>query len=374
MKSKVLHLIQKLLIALLGAGIGVALTFAAVSLVKLANPDVTIPLVQLVLFCIGLALLLALVMWLLSERILSALTGLTNALMNKLDSMPVTSLVPAIAGLVVGLVIAALLCGILHFMGSSIFTTAFSALLYLTLGVFGYTIGYRRAEDLNKALQQHLAPKGRRFHRKSGSRRLRAAAPGKLLDLSALSDGRLTGICREGFLEGDLIAADFMVEELRRLSASGDVSKRVRGERGLSLLEQLKGDPSVHLRVIATPPEPDDPDVRLLRLARNKGYSLVTCDQSLARSAAVSDIRVLNINRLNEALRLSLSAGDIIELTLVKEGREAHQGVGYLPDGTMVVCENAAPLVGQTVNVTVTSVLQTSAGRMVFAKLAESES
>ena len=372
MKSKTLHVILKLLIALAGAGIGVALVLSVLFVVKLANPDITFDVAVLGLIYVGSALLFALLLWLFSERIIQGGSALVSQLLGKLDDMPVTSLLPSISGLIVGLVIAALLCNILQFMGDSIFTTAFSAMLYLILGALGYTIGHRRAADLNRSFQDTVHGKSRRYRLKKGNRRVRHSDRGsRLPDLSALTDGRLAEICRTGFLEGVLLIPDFLLEELRRLANSPDAAKKARGERGQAILEALRAMPGVTLQVVSTESDTDDPDVRLLRLARKTGAALITCDQSLARSAEVSGIRVLSINRLNEALRLNVSAGDSLEVTLVKPGRESHQGVAYLPDGTMVVCENAAALIGQTVTVIVSSALQTSAGRMVFARVKE---
>jgi uncharacterized protein YacL len=199
----------------------------------------------------------------------------------------------------------------------------------------------------------------------------RRAAPAKLADASALIDGRLNALIETGFIEGEVEVPAFVVEEVRRLSESSDTVKRARGRRGLDNLQALQALAKSPVRVTEQP-ETAEADVALLRLARKQGSPLITCDYALAKSAAVTGLTALNINALAAALRPAAQAGDVLTLQLTREGREANQAVGYTEDGTMVVVESARALVGQTVEVTVTSALQTSAGRMIFAKRRES--
>lgn len=192
----------------------------------------------------------------------------------------------------------------------------------------------------------------------------------KVLDSSVLIDGRIEAVLKTGFLEGEVVVPDFVLAELRGLTDSADEAKHIRGRRGLDVAERLQADASVRFRVENTGNlSAQDADVRLMTLAREMGATLLTGDMNLNRAARVIGMRVLNLNDLAMALRQVTAAGDVLSVHVSKEGREAGQGVGYLEDGTMIVVEGGRAFVGHTVSVTVNSVLQTSAGRMVFAKM-----
>ena len=190
-----------------------------------------------------------------------------------------------------------------------------------------------------------------------------------MIDTSALIDGRIVELFRLGFLDGELIVPDFVLDELRHVADSADPARRARGRRGLDVVEQLqKLSTSVHTLETGLSGT-EEVDLKLMKLARKRKADLITGDYNLARAAQVSGVRVLNLNQLAAALRPVVSAGDPLEITILKDGKEPGQGVGYLPDGTMVVVEGGRSLMNQTVTVTVTSALQTAAGRMIFAKL-----
>jgi len=192
--------------------------------------------------------------------------------------------------------------------------------------------------------------------------------PPKLLDTSAIIDGRFAELARAGFLEGPLRVPRFVLVELQTLADSADDTRRARGRRGLDLLTSLAaGDQSVQV-LEADFPEIPTVDAKLVKLARSSGGAIVTVDYNLTKVARVESATVLNINELAESLRPVLLPGDALHIALTKEGKEAGQGVGYLEDGTMVVVQDGAAGVGQEVDVEVTSVLQTSAGRMLFAR------
>lgn len=195
--------------------------------------------------------------------------------------------------------------------------------------------------------------------------------PPKLLDTSAIIDGRFTDLVKAGFLEGPLRVPRFVLVELQTLSDSADDLRRARGRRGLDLLTTLSsGEDSVQV-IEADFPEVPTVDAKLIRLALASGGAVVTVDYNLTKVGRVEGATVLNINELAEALRPVLLPGDPLHVAVVKEGKEAGQGVGYLEDGTMVVVTDGASYVGSDVDVEITSVLQTSAGRMVFARRQE---
>ena len=369
MKSKVIHRLMRLLITAAGAGAGAALTLAGIQMLKMAQPDTELPLLWLVAAYLLVGGLGALVAFLFSNLLLNRLSALGSSAVRRLDSMPAGQLLTAVVGLILGLMIAALLSQAIRFMGESMFTTAFSAIVFVGLGVLGYNIGYRRSADFWRTVR----PNGR-FRLSQPKRMLRREKAGtaeKLIDASALVDGRVEQLHASGFLEGTLVVPCFVVDGLRQLADSSDSQRHARGERGLAVLEHIKAKPG-SLRVDDTDySDVDDADVKMLKLARHMACPVITCDYNLSRAAAVSDVKTLNIHLLASALRPSVQAGDILQVSLVREGREPGQGVAYLPDGTMVVVENARERVGETVSVTVTTALQTSAGRMVFARLAD---
>ncbi len=197
-----------------------------------------------------------------------------------------------------------------------------------------------------------------------------------LVDTNIIIDGRVQAVCAAGFLSGSLVVPKFVLEELQRLADSPDPLRRDRGKRGFDNLEKMRrtGGLDVTIHDSGTH-EPDGADLstdsRLITLARFLQSRLLTNDASLARVARLQNLAVLNLHDLATAMRPSLAVGDELELPLVKEGRDPHQAVGYLPDGTMIVVNHARALVGTTVGVQVASALQTSAGRLIFAEIRE---
>ena len=193
-----------------------------------------------------------------------------------------------------------------------------------------------------------------------------------LLDSNVIIDGRIADLCATGFLSRSLVVSRFALDELQKLADSNDSIKRERGKRGLEILNQLQNSREVELTIHESSDDHDIPvDARLVRAARVLRARLLTNDAALCQVARLQGVSVLNLNDLTRALRPIVLAGDDIELNLVKEGRESHQGVGYLPDGTMIVVNHARARLGKTVTATVSSALQTAAGRLIFAELKE---
>ena len=192
--------------------------------------------------------------------------------------------------------------------------------------------------------------------------------PYKLLDTSAIIDGRILDLSRTGFLEGELIVPGFVLEELRHLADSSDDLVRTKGRRGLDVLNLLKND-KFPITIDKTHRDPNtEVDEQLLKMAKEMGAKVITNDYNLGKVAAIRGIEILNINDLANSMKPIAVTGEEMTIRIVKEGKENGQGVGYLDDGTMVVVESACKYKGQLIDVIVTSVLQTSAGRMIFAK------
>ncbi len=191
-----------------------------------------------------------------------------------------------------------------------------------------------------------------------------------LLDTSVIIDGRILDILKTKFLEGKIVVPRFVLRELQQIADSSDSLKRQRGRRGLEILnkiqKELNLDISLHEEEF---PETREVDAKLVKLAQLLTAKILTTDFNLNHVASLQGIKVLNINELSNALKAMVFAGEQLSIKLIKEGKEYNQAVGYLDDGTMVVVEDARRLIAQEVRVTVTSVLQTPAGRMVFTKL-----
>jgi uncharacterized protein YacL len=235
----------------------------------------------------------------------------------------------------------------------------YELVVYVTFGFLGITLALRSNREEFAFIIPYV-----RF-RQEGIEEQRL-----LVDTNILIDGRLPGICETGFLGGAMIVPRFVLDELHLLADSPDPVKRERGKRGLECLENLRANPSLDVKIHEEYQPQDRPvDMKLVQLARALGARLLTNDANLGRVAALQGVPVLNLNNLAKAMRPTLLPGDEVDLTLIKEGKDPHQAVGYLPDGTMIVVNHAIQHIGSAVPVVVSSALQTSAGRLVFAEM-----
>ena len=191
-----------------------------------------------------------------------------------------------------------------------------------------------------------------------------------LIDTNIVIDGRLNDVCATGFLSSSIVVPRFVIEELQRLADSAEPLKRERGRRGLENLSVLQNNPRLQLTIHETQPELEIPvDTRLVELSKLLQIRLLSNDSNLCKIARIQGLQALNLNELANTVRATLGTGDEIELLLSKEGRDPHQAVGYLPDGTMIVVNHAHPFIGKTVNVIIAGTLQTTGGRMFFGEL-----
>ena len=354
MKSKVLKNLLRILLYITGGGAGATLAFLCVQVHDMTS-DEPLALWLLFLLYVGMSALGVLAARLTAPKIVSGWSDAMSALENRMESVTTAQLISMVIWLMGGLLIASLVTQILHFLGESIFSMSVSAILYVVLGVLGLTIGARRADDMAALLTSNAQP-GRKSGKKSAV---------KVLDASILADGRIAAICRTGIVEGELLTADFILAEMKDMAESPDATRRLRAQRGL---ETVKSMPDLHIEA-TDGPRPMETDVALMTLVREKAATLLTADSMMHKAARMAGLPVINVNDLAVALRSVIAAGDVLSVRLSKEGKELHQGVGFLPDGTMLVVEGGSAHIGQTVEVTVTSVLQTSAGRMAFGSV-----
>jgi len=209
---------------------------------------------------------------------------------------------------------------------------------------------------------------GRQLRRPGEERTPAAGAVIGILDTSVIIDGRIADICETGFLSGDLIIPQFVLQELQTIADTSESTKRTRGRRGLDILNKMQKQSSVGIIIESKDyPSMKEVDQKLIALAKETNQAILTNDFNLNKVAEVHAIKVLNINQLANALKPIVLPGETMKVQVLKEGKEPGQGVAYLDDGTMVVIDNGRRFMGRTIDVTVTSVLQTTAGRMIFA-------
>ena len=191
----------------------------------------------------------------------------------------------------------------------------------------------------------------------------------KVVDTSAIIDGRIADLCKTGFLEGVLIIPTFVIAELQKIADSADSLRRNRGRRGLDLLNRIQKENLITTRIFdRNYEELNEVDTKLLRLAREIGAKVVTNDYNLNKVAEIYGVQVLNINELSNAIKPAVLPGEEMAVHVLRDGKESGQGIGYLEDGTMIVVEGGKDYIGLDIEILVTSVLQTAAGRMIFAK------
>ncbi len=356
----------RFLLALVGIGVGCGLSALVLYTVKYPGyvyvmRYTTIPAVLIAVYVV-MGLLFGIIFYIISPRIIDGVYGFFHRIEKRLTEMPALDILFGVLGIMVGLLFAFLLSLILRTIDVPVLPEVVTLLLYLLCGYYGGRIAVTRRSEL----MEGTAARRGRFAKAI----VPDGARPKVLDTSVIIDGRVCDICRAGFLEGQIVVPSFVLKELRHIADSGDAMKRNRGRRGLDILHTMQCE--LEQRVVVEErdyEDVDEVDLKLLRLAGDIGGILVTNDYNLNKVATVQNMPVLNINELANAVRSVLLPGEELSLQIVKEGKEAGQGVGYLPDGTMVIVENGRKRIGETADLVVTSSLQTSAGRLVFAKI-----
>ena len=310
--------------------------------------------------------------YLISSFILKQGLVIAKRLERILTHIPNQELIAGTIGLLFGLIIANLI-GV-AFNQVPIIGPYIPIILSAIFGYSGLKLMARKGPEMYYNYVQQWGGEGTkktsRFKMFSTHKSDKASSTPKLLDTSVIIDGRIKELCNTGFIEGPLMVPLFVLNELQIISDSADATKRNRGSRGLDILKDMHDANKGAIEVV----EDDyndltEVDSKLMRLALDKQWKLMTNDFNLNKVARVQGIEVLNLNELANVLKPALIAGEWIRVQVMKEGKEVHQGVAYLDDGTMIVVEDGKPYVGQNVEVMVTSILPTSAGRMIFARV-----
>ncbi|WP_075980291.1 PIN/TRAM domain-containing protein [Bacillus massilinigeriensis] len=276
---------------------------------------------------------------------------------------PITDLIFGSVGLGFGLVIAFLIGYALNAIEVPILNTVAPILLTLLFGYLGFQVGFKKRDELLTLFSSKKKKAGEEESDKKGSNTL------KLLDTSVIIDGRIADICQTGFLEGTIVIPQFVLEELQHIADSSDVLKRNRGRRGLDILNRIQKELSIKVEIYEGDFEDiQEVDSKLVKLAKITNGIVVTNDFNLNKVCELQQVSVLNINDLANAVKPVVLPGEEMHVQVIKDGKEHNQGVAYLDDGTMIVVEDGRDYIGKHIDVLVTSVLQTSAGRMIFAK------
>ena len=297
---------------------------------------------------------------------------------NDLRGISPNALVGGTVGLILGLIIAYLLTQIYQdvITQKSLYLTV-TVLLYAAMAFLGSVIGSKKGAELlalyasNKRAQQTKAAAEENSYGYNARDKKSQRVP-KILDTSVIIDGRILEIMKTGFLEGPVVIPEFVLVELRHIADSSDGLKRNRGRRGLDILNKIQTEYGIEIyntdseKALKEIPEVD---VKLLKLAQIMTGKVVTNDFNLNKVAVIKGVPVLNINELANALKPMVIPGETMTVALIKQGKDHSQAIGYLDDGTMIVVEDGRKQIGQTVDINVTSVLQTAAGRMIFGKI-----
>ncbi|MDN5276406.1 MAG: hypothetical protein PWR01_371 [Clostridiales bacterium] len=303
----------------------------------------------------------AIILFVSSNKLISLTVRFTKTIEKKLQEMPLTDVVLGAAGLIVGLFIAYLISFPINQIALPGVSIPLTVIIYILLGYLGISVAVKRRDELNWLVPQKKVKDKALF---DGYR-----SQPKILDTSVIIDGRIFDICKTGFIEGPLVIPSFVLEELRHIADSSDVLKRNRGRRGLDILNRIQKELDIPVEIYERDfDDVAEVDTKLLKLARILNGKIITNDYNLNKVAEFQGVAVLNINELANAMKPIVLPGEEMVVQVVKDGKEVGQGVAYLDDGTMIVVDGGKKHVGETIGVLVTSVLQTAAGRMIFAK------
>lgn len=310
------------------------------------------------------ALVGAVVGYILSHFILRLIWAAIHRIEFSLGSLSGQDLLAGTVGLLIGLIIANLIG--FAFARLPIIGAYGPIVFNLVFGYAGMSIAVHKKAEVSGLLANF------RLGKQAKERSVKKTGSTKLLDTSSIIDGRIAELCATGFLEGPLLVPVFVLEELQLIADSADLLKRTKGRRGLDILKQMQEDSHVDVHIIND--DFDDiqgVDSKLVRLGRDLKAKVITNDYNLNKVAELQGVVVLNINDLANAMKPARVPGEEMTVLIVKAGKEENQGIAYLEDGTMIVVENGQKYIGMSVPVTVTSVLQTSAGRMIFVKVSD---
>lgn len=308
------------------------------------------------------AIIFIFISFLLADYILDFLKWIEESLVK----IPLIDLLFGTLGLISGLLVAYLINITLQDISLKIISEIVPLFLTIVFGYLGFQVGFRRREEFMNLFSKARKEKGKK--QDDDKEKVLRTKP-KILDTSVIIDGRIADICQTKFLEGTIVIPRFVLEELQHIADSSDVLKRNRGRRGLDILNRIQKEMDAHVEIYEGDfDDIQEVDSKLVQLAKKIDGVVVTNDFNLNKVCELQKVEVLNINDLANAVKPVVLPGEELVVQVIKDGKEQRQGIAYLDDGTMIVVEEGRDYIGKTIEVLITSVLQTSAGRMIFAK------
>ena len=357
----------KYIITFIGLSSGVALGLRLVDLLIENNIFNLDQMVYRILSPTIVGILFAIISYFASQLIIRLGKKLAQITQAELEKIPQQDFIFGLIGLIFGLLIAFLISGLYEIIPIPMVASALKILTFIFFGYLGISLAQKNIKD-----QPKISDWTKKLTASKTSGKLNhspSQAKPKILDTSVIIDGRIADICKTGFIEGEIVIPEFVLGELRHIADSSDALKRNRGRRGLDILKIIQKDLPITVKIVDYDFE-DVPevDVKLIKLAQKMNGCIVTNDYNLNKVASLQDILILNINELANAVKPVVLPGEEMLVQIIKEGKESNQGVSYLDDGTMIVVEDGRKFINENIQVIVTSVLQTAAGRMIFAK------
>ena len=361
----------KIIFTILGLVVGYIVAEAIIRIGSRFKINIIKGLVSTTIFYIFCVLLFGIIFYFISPKLYKLLANIIDNIEKSIQKFSAQELIYGCAGILIGLIIATFIgaplsgifVGIHPAIGPIIFV-----LLELIAAILGAEIFIRKKDDISSTLLIFKRT-NQRERDKDKKNKNYSKGNAKVLDTSVIIDGRIFDLCQTGFIEGTLVIPSFVLDELRHISDSADSLKRNRGRRGLDILNKIQKELEIETKIwegdFKDIPEVDS---KLLKLAQKLNGKVITNDFNLNKVAEFQGVPVLNINELANAIKPVVLPGEEMKIIVIKDGKESTQGIGYLDDGTMIVVEGGKKHIGEEIFVVVTSVLQTSAGRMIFAK------
>ncbi|TYR78494.1 PIN/TRAM domain-containing protein [Priestia megaterium] len=314
------------------------------------------------------ALLGAILFFVVTFWLVDYVVGFIRRVEESLVKAPVTDVLFGSLGLILGLIVAYLVGTFLGRIQIQVVSTILPIFLSILLGYLGFQVGFKKRDELLNvfSMPARIGKKKGQEEEPESDQSLKSL---KILDTSVIIDGRIADICQTGFLDGTIVIPRFVLEELQHIADSSDVLKRNRGRRGLDILNRIQKELAMKVEIYEGDFEDiQEVDSKLVKLAKITSGLVVTNDFNLNKVCELQNVGVLNINDLANAVKPIVLPGEEMNVLVIKDGKEHNQGIAYLDDGTMIVVEEGRNYIGKQIDVLVTSVLQTSAGRMIFAK------
>ncbi len=363
-----IKILVRIIVTIVGMSIGYgfsSLIFFLLGTPRLENIIQINPIIEIAISVLSI-LFFGLIFYFISPKLEKLAMKISKVIDSEMQKIPSNEIVTGTVGLIAGLIIANLISKIFEKIQIFSIGMILTIIAYILFGYLGISISTKKYKDIILTIPSMKKNPSSHLTKNKGKN---LSAKPKILDTSVIIDGRIADILKTGFVEGTIILPEFMLEELRHIADSSDALKRNRGRRGLDILNKIQNEDIMNVQI--TDKDYDDVsevDMKLLKLAEEINGKVVTNDYNLNKVAELRGVEVLNINELANALKPVVMPGEEMVVTVIKEGKENKQGIAYLDDGTMIVVEEGKKHIGDTLQVVVTSVLQTAAGRMIFAK------